>query len=53
MKRTKLLCIRMTPDEFEAAQVEAKKTGITLSDFVRLLIRQFHNGIKFEKDNKR
>ena len=51
-KRSKLLQIRMTPAEFEAAKNEADKVGITISNLIRLLIKNFHDGIKFEKDNK-
>jgi len=42
----------MTPAEFEAAKNEADKVGITISNLIRLLIKNFHDGIKFEKDNK-
>ena len=52
MKRDKLLTVRMTKTEYESARVEAGKAGLSISDLIRLLLRQFHNGIKFEKDTK-
>ena len=52
MKRDKLLTVRMTKAEMKAAQIEAGKAGISVSDLIRLLLRQFHNGIRFEKETK-
>lgn len=46
------MTIRMTKAEYKSAQVEAGKVGLSVSGFIRLLLRQFHNGIRFEKDNK-
>ena len=37
------------PDEKENIEAEAKKLGISVSAFIRLLIKQWSDGIKFEK----
>lgn len=47
-----MLTVRMTKAEMKAAQIEAGKAGISVSDLIRLLLRQFHNGIRFEKETK-
>ncbi len=40
---------RVDADEKENIEAEAKKLGISVSAFLRLLIKQWSNGIKFEK----
>lgn len=49
MAREKLLTIRATPEEIAIIKAEAKKAGLPVSQFIRLLIRQWSDGIKFER----
>ena len=45
----KVITIRMEAEDKERVEAEARKLGISLSAFIRLLIKQWSNGIKFEK----
>ncbi len=47
--RTENLMVKMTPTEKATLSDAAKKVGLSISDFVRLLIRQWADGITFEK----
>lgn len=47
--RSENLFIKLTPAEKIMLTESANKVGLNLSDFVRLLIRQWANGIKFER----
>jgi len=44
-----VITIRMGTEEKARVEVEAKKLGISVSAFIRLLIKQWGNGIKFER----
>ena len=44
------IVFRVDAKEKEKIEVEAKKLGISVSAFIRLLIRNWSNGIKFEKE---
>lgn len=44
-----ILRLRISKSEKETVRKEAKKLGISMSAFVRLLLRQWSDGIKFEK----
>ena len=48
----KQVILRMTPQEAKTAENEAKKLGLSVNAFFRLLLRQFHDGIIFQKDTK-
>lgn len=50
MQRSKQFLLRLTPDEHRQFQEESEKLGISISDFMRLLFRQWVNGIRFERD---
>lgn len=50
MLRTKQFLLKLTPQEHEGFKTESNKLGISMSDFVRLLYRQWINGITFERD---
>lgn len=45
----KALYIRIEDNEHKAIQAEAKKLGISVSAFVRLLLKNWSDGIKFEQ----
>lgn len=47
--RSENLFIKLTPTEKIVLTTSANKVGLNLSDFVRLLIRQWADGIKFER----
>ena len=38
------------PDEKVKIEAEAKKLGISVSAFIRLLLKQWTDGIKFERE---
>ncbi|MBA7650417.1 hypothetical protein ES703_58221 [subsurface metagenome] len=44
-----VITIRMEAEDKEKVEAEARKLGISVSAFIRLLIKQWSNGIKFEK----
>ena len=48
MKET--IRFRIEEEEKRKIEAEAKKLGISVSAFIRLLIRNWSNGIKFEKE---
>jgi len=45
-----IIRFRIETEEKNRIEAEAKKLGISVSAFIRLLIRNWLNGIKFEKD---
>ncbi len=47
--RTENVFIRLTPDEKHSLVQEAQKSGISISAFVRLLLRNWTDKITFEK----
>lgn len=48
-RRTRPLIILLTDEEKASVEDGAKKVGMTISAFVRLLIRQWADGIRFER----
>jgi len=44
-----VITVRMEAEDKERAEAEARKLGISVSAFIRLLIKQWNNGIKFER----
>ena len=49
-KITKNLLLQLSPEQFDALRVESQKLNISMTAFIRLLLRQWYNGIIFEKD---
>ncbi len=47
--RTENVLVRLTQEEKDTLVKEAQKVGISISAFVRLLLRNYSNGIRFEK----
>lgn len=47
--RNKAILTRLTEKELVAVQEEADKLGIPVAAFIRLLIKQWSNGIRFER----
>jgi len=47
--RTENLIVRLTPEEKTTITREAQKAGISISAFIRLLLRNWSNGISFTK----
>jgi len=47
--RTENLIVRLTPEEKAILHSEAQKASISISAFVRLLLRNWSNGINFNK----
>lgn len=47
--RTEFLMVRMTKEEKDTLAGEAQKLGISISAFIRLLLRNWSNGITFQK----
>lgn len=41
---------RVTAEEKEAIMVEAQRLGMSVSAFIRLLFKQWSDGIKFERE---
>ena len=41
--------IRISAEDKSALIAEARKVGLSVSAFIRLLIKQWNDGIKFEK----
>lgn len=48
--KSKAILIRMDEQEFRTAREEADKLGMTVAAFMRLLLRQWHDGIRFERE---
>jgi len=46
---TKSVLLRLEEKDQAVIQAEAKKLGMTVSSFIRLLIKQYFDGIKFER----
>jgi len=47
--RTVNIIVRLTPEEKQSLFREAQKAGISISAFVRLLMRNWADGINFSK----
>lgn len=50
MAREVKIIVRATKEEKAMAEKEARKVGMSVSAFIRLLIRQWSDGIKFERE---
>lgn len=48
-EKMEILRLRISKTEKEVARKEAGKLGISMSAFIRLLLRQWSDGIKFER----
>ena len=48
----KSILLRLTEEDQAAIHAEAEKLGMTTSSFIRLLIKQYFNGIRFERKDK-
>lgn len=53
MSKTRVIRFLLKPKEAERLQEEADKLGLSMSALLRLLIRNWYNGIRFEKDKAR
>jgi len=51
LNRTENVIVRLTPQEKTILFREAQKTGISVSAFIRLLLRNWSDGISFTKKN--
>ncbi len=49
MAKGKLLTIKVSDEELKLWKAEARKTGLSVSAFIRLLFRQWNDGIRFEQ----
>lgn len=47
-----VIFLRLPPNEAEIAKAEAKKAGISITTFFRLLLKNYHDGITFRKESK-
>jgi hypothetical protein len=48
-QKTETVIIRLTPSERTQLEEESQKAGVSISAFIRLLLRNYSNGIRFEK----
>jgi len=48
MKKKSLL-IRLEQEELNSIRKEADKLGISMTDFIKLLVKQWSDGIRFER----
>lgn len=46
---TKAILLNLSPEDYQSAKNEADKLGISLTAFIRLLLKQWTDGITFEK----
>ncbi|KKM07163.1 hypothetical protein LCGC14_1736610 [marine sediment metagenome] len=44
-----IIRFRTSEEDKKALEAEARKLGLTVSAFIRLLIRQWDDGIRFER----
>ena len=51
LNRTENVIVRLTPQEKTILFREAQKAGISVSAFIRLLLRNWSDGISFTKKN--
>ena len=49
-QRTKQYLLTLTPEEHEGIKNESAKLGISMADFIRLLYKQWIDGLRFEWD---
>lgn len=52
-QRGKAILVWMPEEERESFKAEAKELGISVADFIRLMFKQFKDGIVFKKDKVR
>ena len=48
-QRTKQYLLTLTPEEHQGMKSEALKLGISMADFIRLLYKQWIDGLTFAK----
>ena len=48
--KTKAILLNLDPQDYENLHSESSKLGLSMSAFLRLLIRQWSDGITFSKD---
>lgn len=46
--RDKVLTVQVNDAEFDMAKAEAQKLGMPVSSFIRLLLKNWANGVTFE-----
>lgn len=46
----KSILINLSKEDYDAAKQASDKLGISLTSFIRLLLKQWTDGIRFEKD---
>lgn len=51
--RNKAILTRLTEEEFTTVHKVANKLGMPVAAFIRLLIKQWSNGIRFEKKEQK
>ena len=49
IKRDKTLVVPLTESEMYLAKIEADKLGMPVTSFIRLLIKNYADGVTFEK----
>jgi hypothetical protein len=47
--KTETMQIRLSPEEKDSITKEAERLGISATAFLLLLVKQFNDGIRFEK----
>ena len=52
MIKMKSILLKLTEEDQKAVKAEAEKLGMTTVSFLRLLIKQYFDGIKFERRDK-
>jgi len=52
MFEMKSILLKLTEEDQKAVKAEAEKLGMTTVSFLRLLIKQYFDGIKFERRGK-
>jgi len=50
---TKVIIFKVTSEQKQAIQKEADRLGLSMSAFIRLLIQQWSDGIRFERRENR
>ena len=46
----KVIIFKISAEDKEKAEIEAKRLGLSVGAFIRLLLQNWSDGIKFEKD---
>jgi len=50
---TKVIIFKVTSEQKEAIKAEARRLGLNMSSFLRLLVQQWSDGIRFERRENR